>query len=41
MYNFAITYDRHKDRYGYRTTDFSGKYTVHESTLNYAYDPDW
>ena len=41
MYTFAITYDRHKDRYGYRTKDFPDKYSVHESTLNFAYDPDW
>jgi len=41
MYTFPITYDRHKDRYGYRTKDFPAKYALHESTLNFAYDPDW
>ena len=41
MYSFNITYDRHKGRYGFRTSDFPDKYTVHDSTLNLAYDPDW
>ena len=41
MYNFSISYDRHKDRYVYRTQDFPAEYQVNESSLNYANDPDW
>ncbi len=41
MYTFNITYDRHKDRYGYRLHDFPASYQVNESSLNYAHDPDW
>ena len=41
MYTFPITYDRHKDQYRYRTTNFKPEYTVNEASLNYAYDPDW
>jgi len=41
MYNFSISYDRHKDRYVYRTHDFPSEYQVNESSLNYANDPDW
>lgn len=41
MYTFSITYDRHKDRYTYRTQDFPADYGVNESALNYSMDPDW
>lgn len=41
MYSFNITYDRHKERYGYRTSNFPSEYHPNESSLNYANDPDW
>ena len=41
MYSFNITYDRHRDRYGYRIKDFQPSYSIQESSLNYAKDPDW
>lgn len=41
MYTFKISFDRHKDRYLYREKDFPAEYSVNESTLNYAMDPDW
>lgn len=41
MYNFTITENRHKGRYGFRTENFPDSYYVYESTLNYKNDPDW
>ena len=41
MYTFAVTYDRHKNKYGYRTSNFPSAYSPNESSLNYAMDQDW
>ena len=41
MYNFRITLDRHKERYGYRLSNFPKDYCPTESPLNYSDDPDW
>lgn len=41
MYNFTITENRHKGRYGYRTSNFPDSYHPLESALNYKNDPDW
>lgn len=41
MYTFPVTYDRHKNRYAHRLTNFPQSYSVLESSLNYARDPDW
>ncbi len=41
MYTFPITYDRHKGSYGYREGNFPASYSPHESSLNYAKDPDF
>lgn len=41
MYNFNLTYDRHRGRYGFKTSDFPDSYDPHESALVYTNDPDW
>lgn len=41
MYTFNISYDRHKLRYGYRTSLFPASYMPNQSSLEYARDPDW
>jgi hypothetical protein len=41
MYTFTTTYDRHKGRYSYRSSNFPKTYLPNESVLNYCEDPDW
>ena len=41
MYTFPLTYDRHKGKYGFRTTNFPNVYYPDLSSLNYTQDPDW
>ena len=38
---FESTYDRHKDLYGYRYSDFPKSYHPSESALSYTHDQDW
>jgi hypothetical protein len=41
MYNFSVTYDRHKNKYDYKEGKFPPQYEVNDTALNYANDPDW
>jgi len=38
---FDISYDRHKDLYGFKYENFPKSYHPEETPLNYAHDPDW
>ena len=41
METFRCTFDRHKNLYGYRESNFPASYHPSESALNFAKDPDW
>jgi hypothetical protein len=41
MYDFTITYDRHKGQYSYRENNFPESYDPFDSALAYTNDPDW
>jgi hypothetical protein len=41
MQTFTITYDRHKGKYGHRTSNFPEMYDHSASRLEIANDPDW
>ena len=41
MPKFKISYNRHKDQYKYRETDFPQEYHSKMVALEYAKDPDW
>lgn len=38
---FVITYDRHLNRYGFKTSDFPESYHPNMCSLTYMKDPDW
>ncbi len=38
--NFKVSYDRHKDAYGKRVTNFPTSYATSDSALEWANDPD-
>jgi len=41
MKSFSLTYDRHKDKYGFRHSNFKESYNIGESPMEWAKDPDW
>ncbi|CDW82757.1 UNKNOWN [Stylonychia lemnae] len=41
IYDFTITYNRHKNKYGMRLKDFPESYGIYDSSMNYRYDPDY
>jgi hypothetical protein len=38
---FKITYNRHRNRYSYRSQDFPESYELWQTSLESACDPDW
>ena len=41
MKNFSVTYNRHKGKYDYRSTNFPDSIVWWQSPLDYSKDPDW
>ena len=41
LQNFTYSFDRHRDMYGYKTSNFPQSYHPKVSAINFAQDPDW